>query len=152
MISFQLLLILDWSYQIEIIYQQIASDGNKSLSEEAKAQKSISYLFILQQLFCRRLIDFKLSLKYLINLLWRDSFFILLLISNLIQMYDIYSSYSLITILICPLKTYNLIFVIFIRFFKFKNFKLKDFNLNVSNRQIDHEIESVKSRLNDSDD
>lgn len=147
-----MLLILDWSYQIELTYQKIANDGNKSLSEEAKAQTNISYLIILKRLFSRRLIDFKLSLKYLINLLWRDLFFIVLLVSNLIQMYDIYSSYSLISILICPLKTYNLIFVSFIRFFKLKNLKLKDFNLNVSTRQIDHEIESIKSRVHDSDD
>jgi len=106
LIFFQTLLIFDLSYKIEISYQNYFSETNLN--------------------------NFKLSLSYLLKLLWRDSLFFLLTILLFFQIYDIYASYSLISILICPLKTWNLFFVIYLRYFRLSNVKLREFSLNIA--------------------
>ena len=106
LIFFQTLLIFDLSYKIEISYQNYFTES--------------------------KLNSFKLSFSCLLQFLWRDSLFFLFTFLAFFQIYDIYASYSLVSILICPLKTWNLLFIVYLRYFRLSNIKLREFSLNIS--------------------
>ena len=131
----------DWSYTIEKSFQNFNFNEERST---AIPFDNNSYLFIFKQLYSsRKTKDFKLSLRYLLTLiLWHDCLFFILIILALFQIYDIYASYSIISILICPLKTWNLLFVLYFRLFKLSHLKPNDFNLNLVHHDNDNENEN----------
>lgn len=126
----------DWSYKIEKCFQNFNFNDEQSTTNTIIPFNN-SYLFVFKKLYSsKKSKDFILSLRYLITLIWNDCLFFLLIILALFQIYDIYASYSIISILICPLKTWNLLFVIYFRLFKLSNLKPNDFNLNlIHNKQ-----------------
>lgn len=50
------------------------------------------------------------------NYTFQNSTFIILIILNLLNMYDFYLSYSLISVIICPFKTWLLLYAIYLRY------------------------------------
>jgi hypothetical protein len=129
----------DWSYKIEKCFQNFNFNDEKSTTNTIIPFNN-SYLFVFKKLYSsKKSKEFILSLRYLITLIWNDCLFFLLIILALFQIYDIYASYSIISILICPLKTWNLLFVIYFRLFKLSNLKPNDFNLNLIHNKQDEQ-------------
>ena len=129
----------DWSYKIEKCFQNFNFNDEQSTTNTIIPFNN-SYLFVFKKLYSsKKSKEFILSLRYLITLIWNDCLFFLLIILALFQIYDIYASYSIISILICPLKTWNLLFVIYFRLFKLSNLKPNDFNLNIIHNKQDEQ-------------
>jgi hypothetical protein len=129
----------DWSNKIEKCFQNFNFNDEKSTTNTIIPSNN-SYLFVFKKLYSsKKSKEFILSLRYLLTLIWNDCLFFLLIVLALFQIYDIYASYSVISILICPLKTWNLLFVIYFRLFKLSNLKPNDFNLNLIHNKQDEQ-------------
>ena len=121
MIFFQSILIYHLAYIIELKYLSLNTYEDSHTSSPSRLNQSNSsnnfkqFLNSLKQCFSCKLSP-KVPCKTILNFLWKHSLLIFLSVSTFLQIYDLCLCYSLISILICPLKTWNLIIAFFLIF------------------------------------
>ena len=74
-----------------------------------------------------RLQSIKVLIKISFNYLWKNILFLIFICINLFQIYDLYLSYKLLSILICPIKTWSMLLAIYLRY-KVIHLNKNDFN------------------------
>ena len=150
LIFFQCLLMVHLSFQIEKRFMKMSfhedtrlfgpnssssANGSQTISPQAvdNSVKSVVHNLILTcrnlgSLSCYQLFSaFKYIVCACICLVVDNLAFALLLFVGLFQMYDLYLSYSVLAIVVCPIKTWMLIMAIYLRY-KATHLTTNDFN------------------------
>ena len=86
--------------------------------------------------------------KRMLSKLWGNFFFIILVIHSLLCMIELYYTYSLVAVVLCPFKTWNLMFACYLKY-KCMSMKSDDFEIFIKNGRsiVDEAIELNKNRI-----
>ena len=128
MVIFQGFLMLHLSYQIEcrFLAMPLSDDSNEAFILTQQQKKSTMNKFELSLAYV---------LKFSFSYLCENFFFILLVINCISQIYDLYLCYSLVSIILCPLKTWSLVLAFYLRY-KCKSLTVNDFYLCIDTSKL----------------
>ncbi|CAF0957061.1 unnamed protein product [Brachionus calyciflorus] len=117
MIFFQFLLMLHLSHLIEIRFMNLTFQKND------------------------------MSNSNLLNLIYQNLNFILLFLLSLLNIYDFYLSYSFISIVVCPFKTWFLVYAFYLRY-KCNQLNVNDFSQFIDTPSRDIQVTKSPKRIN----
>ncbi len=126
MILFQCMLLLHLSYQLENRLFEVRKNSADNRNRTLLANNKTSLNDLIKSLFD------------LINYLINNMSFIILILNCFSQIWDLYLCYSIISVLICPLKTWSLILALYLRF-KCKKLTMNEFRKFASIRNYSND-------------